>query len=66
MTIPGNRVCLMLDKDAEGAAKFYTDTFPSSSVERVQQASSDTPSEGAGEVLVVEFTVLGIPCIGVN
>lgn len=66
MTIPSNRICLMLDKDAEAAAKFYAETFPNSSVDRVQHAPSDTPSGGAGEVLVVEFTVLGIPCIGVN
>ena len=66
MTIPRNRICLMLNKDAEAAANFYAETFPDSSVENVQYAPSDNPSGSAGEVLVVEFTVLGIPCIGVN
>lgn len=66
MTIPANRVCLMLNKEAEDAARFYAETFPDSAIERVQYAPSDNPSGGAGEVLIVEFTVLGIPCIGVN
>lgn len=66
MTIPKNRICLMLGKDAEAAANFYAQTFPNSSVEAMQRAPSDHPSGQEGEVLVVEFTVLGIPCIGVN
>ena len=56
----------MLNKDAEAAASFYAETFPNSAVESVQHSPSGNPSGGAGEVLVVEFTVLGIPCIGVN
>jgi predicted 3-demethylubiquinone-9 3-methyltransferase (glyoxalase superfamily) len=56
----------MLDKDAEGAARFYAKTFPNSSVAAVYRAPSDYPSGKKGDVLTVEFTVLGIPCIGVN
>ena len=66
MTIPNNRICLMLNKDAEAAAKFYAETFPNSSVGTVQRSPGDNPSGTEGEALVVEFTVLGIPCIGVN
>jgi len=64
--IPDNRVCVMLGKDAEAAAHFYAETFPDSSVEAIHRAPSDYPSGGEGDVLTVEFTVLGIPCIGVN
>ena len=66
MTTPQNRVCLMFNKGAEEAAHFYADTFPNSSVGTVHRAPSDYPSGKAGDVLTVEFTVLGIPCIGVN
>jgi len=66
MTIPNNRICLMFNKEAEAAAHFYAETFPNSSVESVQHAPGDNPSGSTGEVLIVEFTVLGIPCIGVN
>lgn len=66
MTTPKNRVCLIFDKDAEAAAQFYADTFPNSAVDAVQSAPGDHPSGKAGEVLTVEFTVLGIPCLGVN
>ncbi|SMX24179.1 VOC family protein [Boseongicola aestuarii] len=66
MTIPQARLCLMLGHDAEAAAQFYAATFPDSSVGQVQRAPSDNPSGKAGDVLVVEFTVLGMPCIGVN
>ncbi|MBI6630369.1 VOC family protein [Pontibaca salina] len=66
MTIPSNRICLMLNQDAEAAANFYAETFPNSWVGRVQHSPSDNPSGKAGDVLIVEFTVLGIPCIGVN
>jgi predicted 3-demethylubiquinone-9 3-methyltransferase (glyoxalase superfamily) len=59
-------VCLWFEKDAEGAARFYSETFPDSSVGAVQRAPSDNPSGKAGDPLVVEFTVLGIPCIGLN
>lgn len=66
MTLPRNRICLMLGTAAEEAARFYSQTFPDSHVEQIQRAPSDTPSGPAGDVLVVTFTVLGIPCIGVN
>ena len=59
-------VCLWYDRDAEAAARFYAQTFPSSSVDRVMQAPGDFPGGKAGDVLVVEFTVLGIPCMGLN
>jgi predicted 3-demethylubiquinone-9 3-methyltransferase (glyoxalase superfamily) len=60
------RICLMYDKDAEAAANFYAKTFPSSSVGKVHKAPTDYPSGKAGDVLTVEFTVLGFDCIGVN
>lgn len=66
MTIAKNRVCLWYDKDAEAAARFYAETFPGSSVEAVHHAPGDFPSGNAGQVLTVEFTVLGIPCLGLN
>lgn len=61
-----NTICLMYDKDAEEAARFYAKTFPNSSVGAIQRAPGDYPSGHAGDVLTVEFTVLGTPCIGVN
>ena len=61
-----NIVCLWYDKDAEEAARFYAKTFPDSFVGAVHRAPSDNPSGRAGDVLVVEFTVAGIPCIGLN
>lgn len=66
MIIPKNKICLMFDKDAEEAARFYAKTFPNSSVGAIQRAPSDYPSGKAGDVLTVEFTVCGIPCVGVN
>jgi len=63
---PKNIVCLMFDKNAEDAANFYAATFPESSVTAVHNAPSDFPSGKEGDVLTVEFTVCGIPCIGVN
>ncbi len=56
----------MFDKGAEQATRFYAETFPNSSVGSVHRAPDDYPSGKAGDVLTVEFTVLGIPCIGVN
>ena len=61
-----NTICLMFDKDAEGAANFYAATFPDSKVTSVFHAPSDFPSGKKGDVLTVEFTVCGIPCIGLN
>ncbi len=61
-----NTICLWYDDDAEAAARFYAETFPDSAVTAVRRAPSDFPGGKAGQVLVVEFTVLGIPCIGMN
>ena len=61
-----NTVCLWFDRDAEAAARFYAATFPHSSVGAVHRAPSDNPSSKQGDVLTVEFSVLGIPCIGLN
>ena len=61
-----NRICLWYDKEAEAAARFYAETFPDSAVLSVFRAPSDYPAGKAGDVLTVEFTVAGIPCIGIN
>ena len=61
-----NTICLWFDRDAEDAARFYAKTFPDSSVEAVHRAPGDYPSGKEGDVLTVEFTVAGIPCIGLN
>lgn len=61
-----NTICLWFDKDAEAAARFYARTFPDSAVGAVHRAPGDYPSGHAGDVLTVEFTVAGIPCIGLN
>jgi len=61
-----NTICLWYDKDAEEAARFYAETFPDSSVDGVHKAPGDFPGGKAGQVLTVEFTILGIPCIGLN
>ena len=66
MAIPKNTICLWYDKDAEAAARFYAATFPDSSVDAVRTAPSDNPSGKQGDVLTVEFTVFGIPCLGLN
>lgn len=61
-----NTICLWYDKEAEEAANFYAQTFPDSAVGAVQRAPSDFPGGREGDVLVVHFTVCGIPCIGLN
>jgi predicted 3-demethylubiquinone-9 3-methyltransferase (glyoxalase superfamily) len=66
MASPKNTICLWYDKDAEAAARFYAATFPDSAVTAVHKAPTDYPSGKAGNVLTVEFTVFGIPCIGLN
>lgn len=66
MAAPKNTICLWYDKEAEAAARFYAETFPDSAVTAVRRAPSDYPSGKAGDVLTVEFTVAGIPCIGLN
>jgi predicted 3-demethylubiquinone-9 3-methyltransferase (glyoxalase superfamily) len=66
MTIAKNTICIWYDKDAEAAANFYAKTFPDTKVTAVHRAPSDFPSGKKGDVLTVEFTVCGIPCIGLN
>ena len=66
MATPKNTICLWYDKDAEAAARFYAQTFPNSTVGKVSVAPGDNPSGKAGDVLTVEFTVFGIPCLGLN
>ena len=61
-----NTICLWFDKDAHDAALFYAATFPDSEVTAVHRAPADYPSGKAGDVLTVEFTVLGVPCLGLN
>ena len=61
-----NTICLWYDGGAEEAAHFYAATFPDSSVDGVFRAPSDFPGGAAGQVLTVQFTVLGIPCLGLN
>jgi predicted 3-demethylubiquinone-9 3-methyltransferase (glyoxalase superfamily) len=64
--MPKNLVCLWFDGEAEAAARFYAATFPDSHVGAVHRAPSDYPAGKAGDVLTVEFTVAGIPCLGLN
>jgi 2-polyprenyl-6-hydroxyphenyl methylase/3-demethylubiquinone-9 3-methyltransferase len=67
MTHPAkNTICLWYDRDAEEAARFYAGVFPDSSVDAVHLAPGDYPSGKKGDVLTVEFTVLGIRCLGLN
>ena len=66
MTTAKNLVCLWFDGTAEDAANFYAATFPDTHVTAVHRAPSDYPDGHKGDVLTVEFTVLGIPCIGLN
>ena len=67
MTKPAkNTICLWYDRDAEEAARFYAKTFPNSSVDEVHRAPADFPGGKKGQVLTVQFTVLGIPCLGLN
>ena len=64
--IPKNTICLWYDGGAVEAAQFYAKTFPDSKVGRVMRAPGDFPSGKEGDVLTVEFTVMGIPCLGLN
>jgi len=66
MAIAKNTVCLWYDHDAEAAARFYAATFPQSSIGAIWRAPGDYPSGKEGDVLVVEFTVVGVACIGLN
>src|SRR5215471_3108663 len=63
---PKNTICIWFDKDAHEAASFYSATFPDSRVNAVHKAPGDYPGGKQGDVLTVEFTVLGIPCLGLN
>ena len=66
MTQAKNTICLWYDGDAEEAARFYAETFPDSRVEAVHKAPGDYPSGKEGDVITVNFTVMGIPCLGLN
>ena len=61
-----NTICVWYDKEAEAAARFYAETFPDSAVGAIHRAPSDYPSGTKGDVLVVEFTVAGVSCVGLN
>lgn len=61
-----NVICVWYDKGAEEAAEFYARTFPNSKVTAVNRAPGDFPGGKEGQVLTVEFTVVGVPCIGLN
>ena len=64
--MPKNTICIWYDKDAEAAARFYTATFPDSKMGAVHRAPGDYPSGKKGDTLTVEFTVAGVPCMGLN
>ncbi|WP_202905576.1 VOC family protein [Cypionkella psychrotolerans] len=64
--IAKNTICIWYDKDAEAAANFYASVFPDTKVNAVFHAPGDYPSGRKGDVLTVDFTVCGIPCIGLN
>ena len=61
-----NTICLWFDRTAEDAARFYAKTFPDSTVGAIMRAPGEFPSGKQGDVLTVEFTVCGIPCVGLN
>jgi 2-polyprenyl-6-hydroxyphenyl methylase/3-demethylubiquinone-9 3-methyltransferase len=63
---PKNLICLWYEGGAEEAANFYAETFPDTRVTGVHKAPSDYPDGSEGDVLTVDFTVMGIPCIGLN
>ncbi len=64
--IAKNTICLWFDGGAEDAARFYAQTFSNSFVGKVHRAPGDYPSGKQGDALTVEFTVCGIPCLGLN
>lgn len=66
MPIPKNTICIWYDSEAEAAARFYASVFPDSRVDAVHRAPADYPSGKKGDVLTVDFTVAGIPCMGLN
>ena len=66
MTIPKNLVCLWFDGTAEDAANFYAATFPDTRVNAIHRAPDNCPEGKRGDILTVEFSVMGISCIGLN
>ena len=66
MNIAKNTICLWYDNDAEAAARFYAETFPDSSIGAINLAPGDYSSGKEGDVITVNFRVLGISCIGLN
>ncbi|MCG7623501.1 VOC family protein [Epibacterium sp. Ofav1-8] len=66
MPLAKNTICLWYETEAEAAARFYAETFPDSAVHAVNRAPADYPGGTAGTVLTVSFTVLGLPCLGLN
>ena len=66
MTPAKNTICLWYNGGAEDAARFYAEIFPNSSVGAVHRAPGDFPCGKKGDVLTVEFIVMGIPCLGLN
>lgn len=66
MTHSKNTVCLWFDGTAEDAARFYARTFPDSRIDQVVRAPADYPAGKEGDVIVVYFTVMGVPCVGLN
>lgn len=61
-----NTVCIWYDNGALDAATFYAETFPDSEVIAVHHAPGDFPAGSQGDVLTVEFSVCGLPCVGLN
>ena len=61
-----NTICLWYDGTALDAAQFYAATFPDSAVGAVHRAPGDYPAGKQGDILTVDFTVMGIPCLGLN
>jgi len=64
--ISKNTICLWYEGGAVDAANFYAQTIPNSAVGAIMRAPGDYPDGKQGDVLTVEFTVAGIPCIGLN
>jgi predicted 3-demethylubiquinone-9 3-methyltransferase (glyoxalase superfamily) len=64
--MPKNTICIWYERNAEEAARFYASVFPDSSVGATHSAPGDYPDGKAGDTLTVEFTVAGIPCVGLN
>jgi predicted 3-demethylubiquinone-9 3-methyltransferase (glyoxalase superfamily) len=65
-TMSKNTICLWFEGDAVGAAQFYAKIFVDSQRAEIHLAPGDSPSGKPGDVLTVEFTVVGIPCLGLN